>query len=273
MSAVTGRGVVIAYNGSVAVTASDFTVPAAAATAIIGPNGSGKSTLLNAIAGLIEPVAGTISVLGGSPASRHRDVAYVLQSTKMNEVMPVTVAEAVRMGRYARLGAFHRFGRADRAAVDEAMERLEITDLAGRHLTELSGGQRQRVFVAQGLAQTAELLLLDEPTTGFDLVSHDLISRAMEDELARGAGVVVTTHDLAEAGEADHMILVSGRVVAEGRPVDVMGPDLLSSAYGRGILHLEDGSIVLDDPHKTGPQRHVHFDRSGHDHTLDPGHH
>lgn len=260
--AASGTGVVLAYDGEVVVKASDFVVPAEALTAVIGPNGSGKSTLLNALAGLLEPREGEIQVLGRRPGEVHDRVAYVLQSTKLNEVMPVTVREVVAMGRYARHGMFGRLGRADRAAVAGAMERLAIADLAGKHLTELSGGQRQRVFIAQGLAQGAEVLLLDEPLTALDLPSIRAIESAIDDEVAAGTTVVLTTHDVAEANTADHVILMSGRVHTEGPPAVALAPARLSDAYGIGIVHLEDGSIVLDDAaHRPALERHVHYER------------
>src|SRR5205085_6580090 len=133
-----------------------FEIPAGAVTALIGPNGSGKSTLLHAIAGLLEPKAGRLVVV----ADRARaGVAYVLQTTQVNEHLPLTVRETVTMGRYAHTGPFGRLQADDRAAVDAAMDALEITEVANRPLRELSGGQRQRAFVAQGLAQQSELLL------------------------------------------------------------------------------------------------------------------
>jgi iron complex transport system ATP-binding protein len=256
-----GTEIVLAYGTRVAVDRSDFEIPARALTAVIGPNGSGKSTLLNGLAGLLEPREGEIVVLGHHPADVHDRVAYVLQATKVNEVMPVTVGEVVVMGRYARRGMLGRLGKADRAACDAAIERLDIGDLASRHLSELSGGQRQRVFVAQGLAQEAEVLLLDEPLTGLDLVSTEAISRAMIDELDRGTTVVITTHDIAAANAADHVLLMARRVHTEGPPAIALAPDRLSDAYGIGIVHLEDGSIVLDDAHKPITERHVHFER------------
>jgi manganese transport system ATP-binding protein len=154
--AARGTGVVLAYGGQTAVEASDFSIPAGRLTAIIGPNGSGKSSLLNALAGLLLPRRGDLAVLGRPPGKARRRVAYVLQSTKVNEVMPITVRETVAMGRYALLGPWGFLRGPHRRAYLEAMERLEIADLAGRHLHELSGGQRQRVFVAQGLAQQAD---------------------------------------------------------------------------------------------------------------------
>jgi iron complex transport system ATP-binding protein len=260
--AAEGRGVVLAYDGRTAVDASDFAIPAGRLTAVIGPNGSGKSTLLNALAGLLAPRQGTIEVLGRLPGRSHRWVAYVLQSTKVNEVMPITVRETVAMGRYALLGLWGFPGLPHRRATQRAMERLEVADLAGRHLYELSGGQRQRVFVAQGLVQEAELLLLDEPFTGLDLVSTERIRAAVVEEVRRGVTVVMTTHDVAEANRADHVLLMAGRVHTEGPPAEALHPDRLSDAYGIGIVHMEDGSLVLDDAHhRPAAERHVHFER------------
>ena len=260
--AARATGVVLAYGGHTAVEASDFTIPAGRLTAVIGPNGSGKSSLLNALAGLLLPRRGDLEILGGPPGKARRRVAYVLQATKVNEVMPITVRETVAMGRYALLGPWGFLRGPHRRAYLEAMERLEIADLAGRHLHELSGGQRQRVFVAQGLAQQAELLLLDEPVTGLDLVSTERIRAAIADEIGRGTTVVVTTHDVADANRADHVLLMSGRVHAEGPPAFALHPDRLSEAYGIAIVHLEDGSVVLDDAHhRPVGERHVHFER------------
>ena len=260
--AARGTGIVLTYGGHLAVDASDFIVPAGRLTAIIGPNGSGKSTLLNALAGLLPPARGALEVLGRPPAKVHRRVAYVLQATKVNEVMPVTVVEAVAMGRYAVLGPWGFLRGPHRRAYLEAMDRLEITDLADRHLNDLSGGQRQRVFVAQGLAQQADLLLLDEPVTALDMVSAERIRAAIDTEIERGATVVMTTHDVADANQADHVILMAGRVHVEGPPAQALHPDRLSEAYGIGIIHLEDGALVLDDAHhRPAAERHVHFER------------
>jgi manganese transport system ATP-binding protein len=261
--AVTAHGLQLAYGDRLALSPSDLGIPAGAVTAVIGPNGSGKSTLLHAIAGLIEPVGGELGVLVSYP--KHRGVAYVLQSTKVHEEMPVTVGEVVSMGRYSRLGMFGRFRPADREACRTAMRHLDVLDLADRHLDELSGGQRQRVFVAQGLAQEADLLLLDEPVTGLDIVSRDRIVEAIVAERARGVTIVTTTHDLSEAASADHVVLLSGRVIASGTPEDVLTAQHLTKAYGINLLTTADGTVVLDDPyHQAIAGRHRHFDRTGH---------
>jgi len=262
-SAVTARGLQLAYGDRLALAASDLDIPAGTVTAVIGPNGSGKSTLLHAIAGLLEPVGGELGVLVSYP--KHQGAAYVLQSTKVHEEMPITVREVVSMSRYFRLGMFGRFQAGDRDACRSAMERLDVFDLADRHLDELSGGQRQRVFVAQGLAQEADLLLLDEPVTGLDIVSRDRILEAVAAERDRGVTVVMTTHDLGEAAGADHVVLLSGHVVASGPPEEVLTTHCLTKAYGIKLITTEDGTVVFDDPyHQASAGRHLHFDRTGH---------
>jgi manganese transport system ATP-binding protein len=228
---------------------------------VIGPNGSGKSTLLNLIAGLSEPERGSLEVLGATPSEVRTRIAYVLQSARVNETMHVTVREVVAMGRYATRGVFGRFTRDDRCAVDAALDRMGISELAPRHLHELSGGQRQRVFVAQGLAQDREMLLLDEPLTGLHLVSAETIDRVIHEEADEGRTVVLTTHDLAEASVADHVVLLSGRVVASGPPTSVLTHANLSEAYGAALLHA-DGVVFLDDPaHRPADPSHTHTHR------------
>ena len=258
--AVVATNVELAYGRQTAVAASSFEIPAGAISALIGPNGSGKSTLLNAIAGLIQPVAGSIEIprIGGMT----RRVAYVLQTTTVNDALPVTVAEVVAMGRYADKGPWRRLGVTDRSTVGAAMERMAITDLAKRHLTELSGGQRQRVFIAQGLAQDHDILLLDEPISGLDLPSAQAIDDVIHDEHSRGCTVVMTTHDLAEARIADHVILLSGRVIASGKPEEVLTPNNLSEAYGSSLLHIDGDEVFIDDPHHhPAITRHEHRER------------
>lgn len=244
---VRARGLELRYDDTVALTAADLDLPAGRLTAVIGPNGSGKSTLLRAISGLHPPSAGELTCCG-RPAGHHV-AAHVLQTNVVNDALPVTVSEVVRMGRFRHRGAFRRFTDDDRTAVAEAMERMEVTHLADRHLDELSGGQRQRVYLAQGLAQRAELLLLDEPVTGLDLTSLDRIAAVLREETEAGRTVVITTHELHTAEAADHVVLVAGRVVAAGPPAEVLTADNLAEAYGGHLHELPGGELMLDDPH------------------------
>lgn len=241
---------VLAYGSYTALAASSFVIPAGKVTAVIGPNGSGKSTVLHALAGLIKPESGTVEVLGETPLKARSRVSYVLQTVAMPTGTPITVRETVAMARYANLGLWRRSTPVDRAKVDWAINELDVNDLRGRHLGELSGGQRQRVYMAQGIAQDHDLLLLDEPLTGLDLVSARTIDRIIHAERDNSQTVVLTTHDLDEARAADHVLLVSGRVVASGPPAEVLTRKNLEVAYGLGSLH-ETTHGFIDDPHRT----------------------
>ena len=242
---VTGHNVVVTRGSHIAISSSDFTIPQGKITAIIGPNGSGKSTLLHAIAGLLPVSSGTLNVLDKTPQISQSQISYVLQYTTVPTGTPLTVAEAVAMARYPGLGLFGRPTREDKEKVTSALERLKITDLAKRHLTELSGGQRQRVYVAQGIAQDHAILLLDEPLTGLDITSAKTIDSIIHEEPGRGCSVVLTTHDLEEARAADHVILTAGRVVAFGKPADVLTNVNLTNAYGLGSLHEHQPTDIL----------------------------
>ena len=262
--AVIAQDVSFRYGRRTALAPSSFTIPDGSITAIIGPNGSGKSTTLNGIAGLAAPSNGSIDVLpiGTEP----RRVSYVLQTTKVNDSLPITVREVVTMGRYPTTGPYGRLQTTDRDAVRTAMDRMSISDLADRHLTELSGGQRQRVFVAQGLAQEHDMLLLDEPLTGLDITSAQGIDEVIHEEQRHGCTIVLTTHDLTSAQVADYVVLLSGRVVACGPPDEVLTEEHLRAAYGPSLIHVEAGArLFIDDPvHRTTAPRHEHQDRSIH---------
>nr|MDJ0924625.1 metal ABC transporter ATP-binding protein [Acidimicrobiia bacterium] len=244
--AVVATDAVLGYGAHIAVDRSSFTIPRPGITAIIGPNGSGKSTILNAIAGLLAPLSGTVEV--ASDRSGRNGISYVLQTTKVASNLPVTVEEVVTMGRYATAGWFSRLSAEDRARVRTAMDRTGVTELRRRHLHELSGGQRQRAFLAQGLAQDHNILLLDEPLSGIDHPTARAIDQVIHNEVEDGCAVVVSTHDLTEAQVADHVILVKGRVVASGTPDHVITPANLAIAYGGAALHPDQGVAVIDDP-------------------------
>lgn len=216
-------------------------VPGGSSLAVIGPNGSGKSTLLGVLAGTIEPSSGSAVVSGPAPA-------LVLQSTDVDKSVPITVRDTVALGRYSTLGLFRRFSAVDRDAVDQAMRRLEVSDLAARQVHELSGGQRQRAFVAQGIAQETDVLMLDEPITGLDMASRQVILELIDDEVADGRAVVVTTHNLDEARRCDRVLLLDTEAIAFGTPEEVLTEVHLRRAFGGRFIRVGD-EFILDDPH------------------------
>jgi iron complex transport system ATP-binding protein len=243
---VVAEGLALTRGDRIVVQACDLVI-GAGVTALVGPNGSGKSTLLHAFAGLLSPAAGTVRVFGEPPTEVRRRIAYVLQAQHTPAHLPVTVREVVSLGRAPVRGAMGRWRASDRAAVREAIDRVDLGALAGHHMSELSGGQRQRAFVAQGLAQQADLLLLDEPTAGLDVVSTEQIRQVLADEREAGRAAVVATHDLGEAARSDHVVLLAGRVVAAGPPAEALARRHLQEAYRGRLLDIAGDTVLVDD--------------------------
>ncbi|MCI2956425.1 metal ABC transporter ATP-binding protein [Agromyces atrinae] len=219
------RGAVVSYGRVRALDGVDLDVTPGTHTAILGPNGSGKSTLLSVIAGVERPSAGHVEL--AAPG-----VAFVVQRSEASDRLPVTVRDTVAMGRWAERGLWRRMTRADHTLIDACIDRLGLTELADRRLGELSGGQRQRALVAQGLAQRAPLLLLDEPATGLDSEAQQIIDDVIADEVSRGTTVVTATHHLESARRADRCVLMArGRIAFEGSPAEALDEARLSEAF------------------------------------------
>ena len=227
--AVTVRGLVVRYDAVVALDGIDLTVSRGEALGIVGPNGAGKSTILKTVAGLVTPERGEVLVFGKHPrAMKPGSIAYVPQVEAVDWSFPASVRDIVAMGRFPKLRPLQRFGKHDRAAVDEALAALRLGDLRDRHIAALSGGQQQRTFVARALAQEPELLLLDEPTTGVDAETEEGLRVVVRDLVARGMPVMMTTHDLDRAAEwFDVLAVVDRRILDIGDPKSV----LASGAY------------------------------------------
>ena len=210
-------------------------------TAIIGPNGAGKSTLLRAMAGLLPLEAGSVDFDGRGLGSFEwtelaRSIAYLPQERTVH--WPLAVERVVALGRLP-----HRTGMMpdarDRAAVDAAMQTMDVSSLAHRPVSQLSGGERARVLVARALAQESRVLIADEPTAGLD-PSHALGLFGTFGQLAaEGRAVVVALHDLTLAARFCHhvVLLVSGRVAASGPAADVLQPGTLSAAFNVTIAN------------------------------------
>lgn len=235
------RDLLVRHDSVVALERFSLDVDAGTSVAVIGPNGSGKSTLLRTVAGLQSPTRGSVEVDG--------EIAIVLQTTTVNEALPLTVRDAVRMARYAHRGPFGRLRAEDHAAVERALDRLGVSDLAHRQLDALSGGQRQRVLVAQGLAQEADVVLLDEPVAGLDLTSKGRILDVVEEEHAQGRTVLMSTHDLDEARACQLVVLLATELVAAGTPAEVLVEENLRKAFGGRVHRLPDGELLVDDVH------------------------
>lgn len=237
MSAIVAHDISIIREGRVALGSSSFEIPENKITALIGPNGSGKSTLLHALASLIPLASGELSIFNQSPERSKVNISYVFQHQDISRQAPMTVQKMVEIGRWANKRPWQKLNANDHKVVNEAMNRLNIFDLAERQVTQLSGGQLQRVHVAQGVATNHSILLLDEPLTGLDVTSAKIIDELMHEEPNRGCTVILTTHDLDEARAADHVLLLAGSVIASGSSREVLTQDNLETAYRLRSLH------------------------------------
>ena len=251
------------YGERVALEHVSVAVEPGSLLAVVGPIGAGKSTLLKLMAGLVQPWSGRLQILGGPAGREARRVAYVPQAELVDWAFPVTVEDVVMMGRFPRLGRVRRPGRDDRRAVVDALEQVRMAGQLRTQIGRLSGGQRRRVFLARALAAEPDLFLLDEPVTGIDVTTQELLMDLLEAQAARGKTVVATTHDLACAAQRFQQVLAVNRtVVAFGPSNLVLDADVLARAYGGHLLVLEGRTVVLDDAHHhddAAPgERHFH---------------
>ena len=187
------------------------------------------------------PGAGTENVPAivglGAAARRAGLIGYMPQSEDVDWQFPLSVRDVVLTGRYGHMGPTRRTRPADRAAVADALERVELTDYRDRQIGQLSGGQRKRAFLARCIAQGASILLLDEPFAGVDKRTEATISRLLRDLAAGGATILVSTHDLqALPGLADEAVLLMRRVLMHAAPSEVLQPQNLARAFGIDVL-------------------------------------
>lgn len=239
-AAIDVQGTTVRYGDVLALDDVSLTVESGRVTSLIGMNGSGKSTLFKTIMGLVRPDRGSVLLDGIHPtrARKQGAVGYVPQSEDVDWAFPVSVRDVVMMGRYGHQGLTRRARPADHAAVDDALERVELTDYATRQIGQLSGGQRKRAFVARGIAQGAGIMLLDEPFAGVDKRSEATIVRLLRELADDGRTIFVSTHDLHALPQlADDAILLLRKVLFHGSVVDALRPENLALTFGLDVLH------------------------------------
>ncbi len=186
---------------------------------IIGPNGGGKSTLLKAILGLIPVSSGNISIYGGNAHKNRSLVGYVPQFALLNRKFPISLFEVVLTGHLKQgIAPFFRYSSKDNESVYTLLEKVGITDLANRQISELSGGEFQKMLIARALATNPRLLLLDEPTASVDAASRDQIYSLLA-ELNKNMTIILVTHDLlAVSSQVNRLACLNGQLVYHGEP-------------------------------------------------------
>lgn len=212
-------------------------IPPSQVTAIVGPNGCGKSTLLAGLARILTPRAGTV-LLDGRAINRMptREVARLLALLPQDATAPdgLTVEELIQFGRQPYRGLMRQWSTHDATIVEAALKSTGLTALAERPVDSLSGGQRQRAWIAMTVAQDTPLLLLDEPTSALDLGHQIEVLELVRDLARQGKTVVMVIHDLPSACRyANHLIAMrNGRIIAQGKPADIVSESLVEQLYG-----------------------------------------
>jgi ABC-type Mn2+/Zn2+ transport system ATPase subunit len=240
----------VGYSNETVVEDINFELRPGEAMALIGTNGSGKSTLLKTVVNLISPIKGSLTIFGMPPGNSVQRIAYLGQFHTSGFILPLRTIDVVRMGRFPLRGLMGHMKKEDDDMVLSAMRIMGIEHLAEAPLRFLSGGQQQRTYLAQVLAHRADLLVLDEPTAGLDAAGRDLYLHAINDELCRGASIIVATHDIQEEASLCHQVmLLAHKVVAIGAPQDVLTPDALLETFGIVITGEQKQLKVLECRH------------------------
>ena len=237
------RDLVTGYGGRPVVQGVTFDVEPGQRIGVLGPNGGGKSTLFRAL-------LGELPVLDGTLHAPHR-LGLVPQTERSRLDYPVTALDVALMGTLSRVAWWRPTGRRERSFALHALGRVGLRELAGEQFGKLSGGQRQRVLVARALVQDAPLLLLDEPFSGVDRPSAELLERLLDDLGAEGRGVLVATHDLEQARRWDRVLCLNRRQIAFGPPEETLTRPVLEQTYGAEIVPLPAvaGQAAVLPPH------------------------
>jgi ABC-type Mn2+/Zn2+ transport system ATPase subunit len=244
---VEARDAALGYGAGPVVEGLSFRARGGERIGVLGPNGGGKTTLFRALTGELAPLRGVLV--------RPPRCGMVPQTERSRLDFPVSALDVALMGAVSRLEWWRRPARRDRALARSALERVGLGTLAEATFGDLSGGQRQRVLIARALVQDAAVVLLDEPFSGLDSASADLLTGLL-DELAReGRAVLVATHDVDQARAWDRVLCLNRRQLAFGNPAAVLTRETLESTYGGAIVELpggDSGRCVLP------PHHHAH---------------
>jgi ABC-type Mn2+/Zn2+ transport system ATPase subunit len=229
------------YGGRPAIEGVTFEVRPGDRIGVLGPNGGGKTTLFRALLGEVGTLAGQLR----SPAR----IGVVPQTERSRLDFPVSALDVALMGTISTLPWWRRPSRADRRRAREALEAVRLGDRADDTFGDLSGGQRQRVLLARALVQDAPVLVLDEPYTGLDAVSAELLDDLLASLAAQGRGLLIATHDVEQVGEWDRVLCLNRRQIAFGAPGEVLTRAVLEATYGGELLELPDGRGVVAAHH------------------------
>ncbi|MBO0350176.1 metal ABC transporter ATP-binding protein [Phormidium pseudopriestleyi FRX01] len=222
----------VSYRNIRALEGVSFAIAPGQLVGLMGPNGAGKSTLIKAMLGLIPATSGRVQFRSQPLRQQLSRVAYIPQRSQIDWHYPISVWNVVMMGRTAQTGWFRDPSRQSRSIVQSVIERVGLSDYCQTQIGELSGGQQQRVFLARALAQEADLLLFDEPFTGVDQPTEEIMFTVFYEQKNQGKTLLAIGHDLGKSvGNYDQLILLNKQIVAQGSPREVLTQDNLHQAY------------------------------------------
>jgi manganese/zinc/iron transport system ATP- binding protein len=223
----------VAYNYKPVLWDIDLAIPEGVLMAIVGPNGAGKSTLIKAILGIIDPIAGSVSIYGKPYYKQRKLVGYVPQKGSVDWDFPTTALDVVKMGTYGSLGWIKRPGKKEQKTALESLEKVGMLSFKDRQISQLSGGQQQRVFLARALAQDAAIYFMDEPFQGVDATTEITIINILKELRKAGKTVVVVHHDLQTVPEYfDWVTFLNVKKIATGPVKEIFNDDNLTKTYG-----------------------------------------
>ena len=251
------RGGSVAIAGRPVLRGIDLHVDSGEFVALLGANGSGKSTLVRALTGLRPLVAGSLQLFG-QPLAQFQDwhrIGFVPQRAGAGSGVPASVREVVASGRLSRRRLWRMSGRADRAAVEDALAVVGLADEASRAVEALSGGQQQRVLIARALAGQPDLLLLDEPTAGVDAASQQALADCLRLLSERGATIVLVAHELGPLRPlVDRAVVMrDGRLAYDGPPHDDVLPAVEHVGDPEAHAHHHSAPRHAHAPHVGSP--------------------
>ncbi len=237
----------VQFNGSIILESIDLKVHSEEIVSIVGPNGAGKTTLLRVITGLVRPNKGKILVLGKSPLKIQKSglIGYIPQKSNLDRRFPLNVYDVVAMARWARKSPFQRLDSDDKEIVRKALGQVGMDSTIDEHYGRLSEGQKQRVLIARALAGKPKLLIMDEPSTGLDMVAQDTfykLLKCIRDE--EKISIIMVSHDVGTvSGVVDRIACLNRKIHFHGEPKNGIPAEAVRRVFGQNV------SFLVHDEH------------------------
>lgn len=226
----------VSYGSRIVLVGINLILPVAKLIGIIGANGGGKSTLFKAALNLIKINSGEIKLLGKNFKKNLKKIAYIPQRNSIDWDFPITVFDMVLMGRLVNSGLFMIPKKQDKEATYSIMQTLGIANLSKFQIGELSEGQKQRAFLARALLQDPDIYLLDEPFSGVDLATEQVILKILQDLVNKGKTVLVIYHGLHRVKKYfDWLVMLNRSIIASGPTNEVFTSENIKQTFGENF--------------------------------------